>query len=142
MLNYFNCSKMISMTSLPGCFFHLTKDGAMTDRSAWIIQKMYFYLRLDSSSGYYLLVSKIHIDCNYKLYFLQAYVKFVMEVEGMPRHIAEEMLFNWTEQLPKLLVQLRKNSLPQLFFLTCNSKIVFYFKIYKKYIQYVLLIKI
>ena len=127
MLNYFNCSKMISMTSLPGCFFHLTKDGAMTDRSAWIIQKMYFYLRLDSSSGYYLLVSKIHIDCNYKFYFLQAYVKFVMEVEGMPRHIAEEMLFNWTEQLPKLLVQLRKK----------QSSLVFLVKLYSilKYIK-------
>ena len=68
-------------------------------------------------------ITKIHIDYNYKFYFFQTYAKFVMEVEGMPRYIAEEMLFNWTEQLPKLLMQLRKKRSFAFFFLTFNIKL-------------------
>ena len=39
---------------------------------------------------------------------LQAYVRFIMEVENITRHIAEIVLFNWVDQIPQLLLQYRR----------------------------------
>ncbi|XP_028412341.1 uncharacterized protein LOC114535158 [Dendronephthya gigantea] len=39
----------------------------------------------------------------------EAYVWFVMEVENVPRNLAEIMLFNWTHQVPDILQQFRQS---------------------------------
>jgi hypothetical protein len=41
---------------------------------------------------------------------LQAYVRFVMEVENIPRHISEMLLFHWTMQVPQMLVEYRSRN--------------------------------
>lgn len=63
-------------------------------------------------SIYYLYFFFALHNCEYIIIYLfpyrQAYVRFVMEVEGVHRHIAEKMLHNWTEQAVNTLINYSK----------------------------------